>query len=60
MYNPNDIRLNIDQYRSLTAEQAQQTQSFEQARQLPRAARNRLYDEGLIETNVEVFSIVIC
>ena len=53
MYNPNDIKLNIDQYRSPDSRASAATQSFEQARQLPERVRNRLYDEGLIETNVE-------
>jgi hypothetical protein len=53
MYNPNDIKLNIDQYRSPDKQASTATKSFEQARQLPKRVRDRLYDEGLIETNVE-------
>ena len=53
MYNPNDIKLNIDQYRSPDKQTSTATKSFEQSRQLPKGVRDRLYDEGLIETNVE-------
>jgi len=53
MYNPQDIKLNLDDYRTPDKRVSSNTESFEMGRTLQDRVRNRLYDEGLIETDVE-------